>query len=735
MKITVSSALLALTLALGVTAAPTQAAVTKLPAPAAGAEVYPRPADGAYDISGRGFGHGIGMSQYGANGAAMKGLDHDEILQHYYPGTRLTTAAAGPITVGLTVDDDGVVEVAARPGLAVAPGPGARAKTLPKGRDRWRVRATSSSSSSCVLQGYRSGKWKTEKITGLRACPVTFSAPEGSVDVILPGGTRTVYRGQVTAVHRGTKSLLTVNRVEREQYLWSVVSAETISSFRGAAQRAQAVAARTYAARGVNGTAHYDTCDTTACQVYKGRGKRNADGSITSYEYSMPVAAVGGSANQVLRDGGGRLITTMYSSSNGGRMAGVSGFSYLASKADPYDRVAGNSRHTWTGQLPVSALESRFGLARLERVQIVQRDGGGKWGGRVLTARVEGYDASGAYKGVTATGAQLQAVHRYPTFRDDGLSSNYFTIDPEPTVSAAVRLGGANRYETAAKVSARWSPGLDVVYLASGREFPDALVAAARSGVNDGPVLITGADRLPDRVRAELVRLRPERVVALGGASRVSPAVLSEVRSLTTTKSAQRIAGANRYATAAELARYYARGPETVYLASGEQFPDALSVAALAGQQGNALLLTHQGSLPSVTRDALTRLRPERVVIVGGPAAVSESVVDSVRPLTTSSTVARWAGANRYETAAEIARRSPASRGVWVASGQDFPDALVGAARAAQEGHPLVLTRSTAVPASTRGAVRDRAASAMVVLGGTASVSGPTFDHLRSLLR
>lgn len=216
---------------------------------------------------------------------------------------------------------------------------------------------------------------------------------------------------------------------------------------------------------------------------------------------------------------------------------------------------------------------------------------------------------------------------------------------------------------------------------------------------------------------------------------RVSSSVLAEISSLTTTGSVQRIAGSNRYGTTAEVAQYYSTRPDTVYLASGEEFPDALSIAALAGRQEHPLLLTRQGSLPLATKKALTRLRPGRIVVVGGTTAVSQDVAQAVRGLTTSGRVSRWAGANRYGTAAKIARNSPASSGIWVAPGQDFPDALVGAARAAHEGHPLVLTRSASAPSSTQDVVRDGSASSMVVLGGTSVVSAPTFDRLRSLLR
>ena len=78
-------------LTLATPAAPVAADSRALPAPEAGAEVFLRPADGVFDVVGGGFGHGHGMSQYGADGAAKKGLSHGEILAHYYPGSRLVT--------------------------------------------------------------------------------------------------------------------------------------------------------------------------------------------------------------------------------------------------------------------------------------------------------------------------------------------------------------------------------------------------------------------------------------------------------------------------------------------------------------------------------------------------------------------------------------------------------------------------------------------------------------------
>lgn len=733
---TVLAALGATLLALGVGAAPALALNRALPAPKPGAEVYLRPADGTFDVVGAGFGHGSGMSQYGAEGAAQRGLSAEAILTHYYPSSRSVSRPTSTVDVGLTVDSDGIVEVSHRPGLQVAAGPTGALRPVPANYDRWRVRATSTTPHSCRLEGRAAGAWTPVTVTGISGCPVSFRSSEGTVDLVLPSGEVRLYRGTVTATSSGTDRLVTVNRVDREAYLRSVVSAEMPSWFLPAAHGAQAVAARTYVAdRAARRTAAalYDVCDTTTCQVYKGYATRRSNGALTRHELVRPVEGVRSTADRVRVDSRGRLITAMYTSSNGGWMAGRTGFPYLASKADPYDAVAGNARHSWTAELPVTALERRFGLARLDRLQVTRRDGGGRWGGRVVGALVEGVDRSGAYRSVTTTGDEIRRAHDFPQAQR-GMSSAYFTILRDAGTSGASRIAGEDRWDTAARLSARWPAGGDVVYLANGRSFPDALAAAARSGVNGGPVLITERDVLPAPVRRELQRLRPARVVVLGDQSAISNRVFSDAKALTRDHSAQRIGGRDRYETAALLASYYSAGTPVVYLATGERFPDALSVAALAAQQKAPLLITRGHVLPARTRAQLTRLRPQRVVVLGDSRSVSAAVARQAQQASGGS-IERWGGANRYATAAEIARRTPTSAGVWVATGTDFPDALVGAARAGQEGSPMLLTDPRRVPAETAAVIRGRSARQIFVIGGTSSVSVQTYAALAGLLR
>lgn len=696
---------------------------TALPAPQPGAEVYPRPADGSYDITGRGFGHGIGMSQYAADGAGKAGLTHPQILAYSYPGTRLDTRTFNPLRVGITTDDDGTTRVAHRSGLRVSAGPGGTTYTLPTGRDQWRVRATGSSASTCTLEGRRGGVWAAAWPAGMpRSCPVTFRSSEDSVDLFLPDGSLRVYRGMLTATHIGSSALATVNLVPMQSYLRSVVNAEMPSSFHTQALRSQAVAARTYSARGVNGTSYYDTCDTVACQVYQGRGVRTSGGGISSFESAPADSAVSVTNGQVLTypfPSGRALATTMFSSSNGGWSAvGSPAHPYLDGHQDPYDGVAGNRRHSWTGQLPVARLQSVFGIHRVERIQVLSRDGAGQWGGRIKEVRIEGLTAGGSYTRVDTTGEALRFARPWPTYAD-GLSSHYLSLGP-PATGAVTRVAGADRWGTSRAVAASWPVGRSVAYVASGRNFPDALSAAARSGVHDAPVLLVDSASVPSDTRAALTRLEPDRIVVVGGTSAVSNGVLTTLRSYAVSGTVERVAGGDRYGTAARMASFYSPGVDRVYLASGEDYPDALAGAALAAHENAPLLLTASTGLSDATRAQLARLDHDEIVVLGGGRRIPTDVAQDAARYSGPGSLTRVAGDDRYETAELLARRVPASRPTaYLASGGAYPDALVAAALAGRTGSPLLLATPGALPPSTRRALDRIALTKVVAVGGS----------------
>nr|WP_272914465.1 cell wall-binding repeat-containing protein [Ornithinimicrobium cavernae] len=187
------------------------------------------------------------------------------------------------------------------------------------------------------------------------------------------------------------------------------------------------------------------------------------------------------------------------------------------------------------------------------------------------------------------------------------------------------------------------------------------------------------------------------------------------------------MAGGNRYETAAQMAlpQYEA---DRVYLTSGTGWADAVSVGAVAGDN-DALLLTKSDQLPQATSAALSALDPSEVIIVGGRNAVAGGITAEVRAAAPGAAVTRVAGADRYETAAELAAEYGDLTGnVVVATGADFADAL----SAGQLGDPLLLTHPGHLTQATATALSD--ASSVTIIGGHLAVSSKTEHQLLDVL-
>jgi putative cell wall-binding protein len=200
---------------------------------------------------------------------------------------------------------------------------------------------------------------------------------------------------------------------------------------------------------------------------------------------------------------------------------------------------------------------------------------------------------------------------------------------------------------------------------------------------------------------------------------------------------ADRISGANRFETAAAVAlQSQPNGAATVFLASGEQFPDALSGSALAARQDAAMLLVGSRSLPDATAAALKTLHPTRVIVLGGAAAVSDGVVSAVASTLASGVpIERVAGATRYETSRNIVAAGwDAAPTVYLASGGGFPDALSASSVAAAGGAPVLLAdaRKPALPPETMALLAALRTTRVVVVGGTAALSAAFDQQLTS---
>jgi stage II sporulation protein D len=382
------------------------AVITTLPAhadPAVSAK------SGTFTIRGAGWGHGWGMSQYGAYGAARKGLSWKQILAFYYRGTRLSKVPAGTkIKVWITADNDNSLRVLPARGLTVSDTAGHR-YTLPDGAKytSWRI----SRSGAGYRLSYRtsSGRYVT-KSTGLTTGTWSFSNSSKIVKVTLPNGSVRPYRGTVALIKRGTGGR-TINNVLLEDYVKGVVPAEMPTSWAADAVRAQAVAARSYAVRlqKFAGYSGYDICDTTACQVYGGMSRETSSGN----------AAVKATARTIVTYLG-VVALTQFASSNGGHSA-RGDYPYLAAQRDPYDGVI--ESQAWTRTLSASSISRAWpSVGTVKQLQITSRNGAGASGGRVKAIKI-----IGSSRTATVSGTTFQRMF--------GLRSSLYTIAGSSTSS------------------------------------------------------------------------------------------------------------------------------------------------------------------------------------------------------------------------------------------------------------------------------------------------------------
>ncbi|WP_168217891.1 SpoIID/LytB domain-containing protein [Occultella kanbiaonis] len=355
---------------------------------AAAEEVYGVPSSGYWDVTGHGWGHGIGMSQWGSQGAAQQGRTAEQILAFYYPGTTSNNVGNPQIRVQLRA----LSAVASGSTYSTPPGQNemrignpATPERHPAGR--YTVTVTGSGFVVARRATVSGPILESRTYTGSE---LIFSTGDGVVASGSQGSaTGTWYRGYIRIVRTGS-TLDVINNVPLQEYLYGVVPRESPASWLPAALQAQSVAARSYALSVRQVTGPYDLCDTTACQVYGGRALVSSGGAVTEgREHANTNQAVNVTSGLV-RWYAGAVAFTQFSSSNGGYSRAGSR-PYLTARADPYSGTAsGDTVSNWTNRLQVSTVAAYCPSGgSLQRLVIVSRDGNGDLGGRITSARVE----------------------------------------------------------------------------------------------------------------------------------------------------------------------------------------------------------------------------------------------------------------------------------------------------------------------------------------------------------
>ncbi len=332
--------------------------------------------------------------------------------------------------------------------------------------------------------------------------------------------------------------------------------------------------------------------------------------------------------------------------------------------------------------------------------------------------------------------------------------------------SVVKRLSGNVRYDTmGAIVEEANNPTGGTVIVASGENFPDALAASGLSGQLKAPVVLTDTYELSARADGQLARLRPTRVIVVGGPSAVSDGVVEQIaRRVTAPTEADvvRISGATRRDTANEIfaqaVKQHAKGQpdkdwnaDTAIIATGENFVDALSISSLARQKSYPVFLSGQDGLDANTVKAIKNHGFTNVIIAGGSQAVPQSVVSQLKAAgVAGANIQRLGGATRYQTSLQIAQYQRQFFGASLkspvfATGENFPDALVGGVFAGQKNNPIVLVSpDTAVNTDALNWINAASKNTYngfnpdtdfaYVLGGLDAVSAEVSDQISSIL-
>ncbi|MEC3884041.1 cell wall-binding repeat-containing protein [Halobacillus sp. HZG1] len=292
------------------------------------------------------------------------------------------------------------------------------------------------------------------------------------------------------------------------------------------------------------------------------------------------------------------------------------------------------------------------------------------------------------------------------------------TIKPIIPISSA-RIAGMDRYETAVKVSAHGWETAETVIIARGDDFPDALAGSPLAYKLDAPILLTGST-LPSSVKEEIHRLDAKKAVILGEEGAVTAYVEDQLKGMGL--ETERIGGKDRFETAAYIAAVLDGEPAKAVVANGLNFPDALSIASHAAENGYPILLTRPNELPEVTETVLSDFHSS--IVVGGSSVVSDGVLDQLPD------AVRYNGKNRYETSAEIATTLNPADKAFIATGADFADALTGSVLAAKTNSTFLLVPPTRVDDSITDAANMLGVHHFTLLGGTGAIDETVSEEL-----
>jgi putative cell wall-binding protein len=307
--------------------------------------------------------------------------------------------------------------------------------------------------------------------------------------------------------------------------------------------------------------------------------------------------------------------------------------------------------------------------------------------------------------------------------------SNLLTLE-EGNLTASLsplpnRISGTDRYETSVELSkSGWPNGSSTAILVTGNDYPDALSAAPLAQKYNAPILLTGLS-LDPKIEVEITRLKAKEIIIVGGLGAVPESV--ELKLKQKGIQTRRIEGLDRYSTALSVAKELGLFNK-VFIATGENFPDALSAAPIAASLGIPILLTNTNQLPESVETFLEKQPIYTSYVLGGTGVVSDNVFAKLP------NPKRISGLSRYETNVALLnsfRQSLNLETIYLATGNNFPDALSGSVVASLTKSPIILT-DTGYTSSAQSLISENkgAIKNYLIIGGDGALRNTTIAEI-----
>jgi Putative cell wall-binding domain len=287
------------------------------------------------------------------------------------------------------------------------------------------------------------------------------------------------------------------------------------------------------------------------------------------------------------------------------------------------------------------------------------------------------------------------------------------------------RISGNDRYSTSIAISKEGWDHSDYAILTSGENYPDALSAAPLAKKYNCPIILTSKYSLSDDITAELKRLSVKEVLVLGGSGVISNNIDIQLSSINI--KVTRIAGTDRYETSSKIAENLGTNDE-IFIASGEDFADALSAAPIASIKNIPVLLSPKDNLNKNIANFINGKSIYKSYVVGATNSLSENVLNSVANFNGE----RIDGTDKYDRNINVINKFKDQinfNTIFIASGNDFPDSLSGCALASKTNSPVILVNNNNID-KVKNLIKDKDIKNIVILGGEGAVLNSVKEDL-----